>query len=149
MCFQTLSLRFAAALWLKNKEPPVKGLTARGRFRMFCVKDYKTPNNDSHDVIYGVKQTGGKMAISKELKQEIVKKFKINDFDTGSSEVQIALLTARIVTLTEHFKSNKKDNHSQVGLVRMVNRRRKLLDYLKSNNPKSYSNVIKELGIRK
>lgn len=89
------------------------------------------------------------MAISKELKQEIVKKFKINDFDTGSSEVQIALLTARIVTLTEHFKSNKKDNHSQVGLVRMVNRRRKLLDYLKSNNPESYSNVIKELGIRK
>lgn len=89
------------------------------------------------------------MAISKELKQEIVKKFKVNEFDTGSSEVQIALLTARIVTLTEHFKAHKKDNHSQVGLVRMVNRRRKLLDYLKKNSPEKYSHVIKELGIRK
>lgn len=116
---------------------------------MFCVKE-KTPDNDSHDVICGVTKTiGGKMALSKEFKQELIKKFKVNELDTGSSEVQIALLTARIVTLTEHFKANKKDNHSQVGLVRMVNRRRKLLDYLKTNNFEKYSTVIKELGIRK
>ena len=89
------------------------------------------------------------MAISKHLKEDIIKKFKINDFDTGSSEVQIALLTARIVTLTEHFKAHKKDYHSQVGLVKMVNKRRKLLDYLKAKSPERYLNVIKALGIRK
>ena len=69
--------------------------------------------------------------------------------DTGSPEVQVALLTARIVELTPHFKANKKDHHGRRGLLRMVSRRRKLLDYLKGRNPDSYRALIEKLGLRK
>ena len=89
------------------------------------------------------------MALLKEEKAKIVQSFKTSELDTGSSEVQIALLTYRIAQLTEHFKRNKKDEHSRRGLVRMVNRRRKLLDYMKLKNPAGYSKIIGELGIRK
>lgn len=89
------------------------------------------------------------MAISKESKQGIIKQFKKSELDTGSSEVQVALLTARIKDLTEHFKVNKHDQHSRRGLLRMVNRRRKLLDYMKRTKPESYTQIIGELGIRK
>ena len=89
------------------------------------------------------------MALLKEEKQQIVNHFKNSELDTGSSEVQIALLTFRITRLTEHFKVNKKDHHGRRGLVRMVNRRRKLLDYLKRKNRDSYAKLIQELGIRK
>jgi len=89
------------------------------------------------------------MALLKEEKEQIIKHFKTSELDTGSSEVQIALLTVRIKQLTEHFKVNKKDHHSRRGLINMVNRRRKLLDYLKRKDVSKYSSVIKELGIRK
>ena len=89
------------------------------------------------------------MALTKEVKSQVIQKFHLSDLDTGSSEVQIALLTARIVDLTDHFKKNKKDHHSRRGLVHMVNRRRKLLDYLKSKKPESYTSLIAELQIRK
>ncbi len=89
------------------------------------------------------------MALLKEEKEAIINKFKRAELDTGSSEVQIALLTVRIKQLTEHFKVNKKDHHSRRGLIRLVNRRRKLLDYLKKNDTQKYSSVIQELGIRK
>ena len=89
------------------------------------------------------------MALLKEEKEAVIKHFKTSELDTGSSEVQIALLTVRIKQLTEHFKTNKKDHHSRRGLIRMVNRRRKLLDYLKKNKAAKYNEVIKELGIRK
>ena len=89
------------------------------------------------------------MALLKEEKEQIIKHFKTSELDTGSSEVQIALLTVRIKQLTEHFKVNKKDHHSRRGLIRMVNRRRKLLDYLRGKDASKYSSVIKELGIRK
>ncbi|MEO0336714.1 MAG: 30S ribosomal protein S15 [Pseudomonadota bacterium] len=69
--------------------------------------------------------------------------------DTGSSEVQVALLTSRIKDLTEHFKVNKKDNHSRRGLIRLVNRRRKLLDYMKRTKPEAYTKIIADLGLRK
>lgn len=82
-------------------------------------------------------------------KAEIIKRFRRSELDTGSSEVQVALLTERIQQLTEHFKKNKNDVHGQRGLVKMVNRRRKLLDYLKSKDPQKYSQVIGDLGIRK
>ena len=81
--------------------------------------------------------------------QQTLNKFRHSELDTGSSEVQIALLTFRIKKLTEHFKLNKQDYHSRRGLVRMVSRRRKLLDYLKAQSDSVYRELIAQLGIRK
>jgi len=89
------------------------------------------------------------MVIQSELKQEIIKKFQKNEKDTGSAEVQIALQTNRINYLTEHFKTHKKDHHSRRGLLRLVNQRRKLLNYLKQKNPDQYKQILKELNLRK
>lgn len=89
------------------------------------------------------------MAVTKEQTTEIVKKFKTSDLDTGSSEVQIALLTAKINDLTNHFTTHKKDFHGRRGLVKMVNQRRKLLDYLHRKDVKKYQDLIKALEIRK
>ena len=89
------------------------------------------------------------MTLQAEQKQEIVQKFKQHDKDTGSPEVQIALLSARITYLTEHFKSHKKDHHSRRGLLKLVGQRRRLLNYLKTKNVDRYRQVIQELGIRK
>jgi small subunit ribosomal protein S15 len=89
------------------------------------------------------------MSTAKELKEKIVTEYKTHDGDTGSSQVQIALLTQRINELTEHFKIHKKDNHSRRGLLKMVSRRRKLLDYLKRGNIGEYHNIIKKLGLRR
>jgi small subunit ribosomal protein S15 len=87
--------------------------------------------------------------LATENKQEIIEKFKTHTGDTGSPEVQIALITARIVYLTEHFRSHKKDHHSRRGLLKLVGQRRRLLDYLKSKNLSGYQTIIKELGIRR
>lgn len=89
------------------------------------------------------------MALMKEKKEEIVNSFKQHDSDTGSPEVQIALLSERISTLTEHFKKHKKDHHSRRGLLMLVNKRRKLLSYLKSADNEKYKELIKKLGLRK
>jgi small subunit ribosomal protein S15 len=86
---------------------------------------------------------------SKNSKSEIISAYRIHDGDTGSPEVQIALLSNRIGDLTEHFKIHKKDHHSRRGLLQLVGRRRRLLDYLKSNNAERYKEVIQRLGIRK
>ena len=89
------------------------------------------------------------MSITNKEKQDIVKKFGKDENDTGSSEVQIALLTQRIRLLTEHAKDNKKDHHSRRGLVMLVSQRKKLLKYLRRINPESYLNVTQELSIRR
>ncbi len=89
------------------------------------------------------------MSITAEKKQELIKEYAINDGDTGSPEVQVAILTHRIVHLTEHFKTHKKDNHSRRGLLMLVNKRRKLLDYLNSKDADRYKTLIKSLGLRK
>lgn len=89
------------------------------------------------------------MATAKEVKEKVVDDFKTHDGDTGSSQVQIALLTQRINELTEHFKVHKKDNHSRRGLLKMVSRRRKLLDYLKRRNINEYHTIIEKLGLRR
>ena len=81
--------------------------------------------------------------------QTIIKEYQKDVSDTGSVDVQIALLTARIRHLTEHFKTHKKDHHSRRGLLRLVSQRKKLLSYLKSNDINSYANLISRLGIRK
>jgi len=81
--------------------------------------------------------------------QAIIKEYQKDASDTGSADVQIALLTARIRHLTEHFKTHKKDHHSRRGLLRLVSQRKKLLSYIKSNNINSYANLISRLGIRK
>ena len=82
-------------------------------------------------------------------KKEIIKDFAINDGDTGSPEVQVAVLTERIKNLTEHFKDHKKDNHSRQGLLKLVNQRRKILDYIKSKDEPRYEEIIKRLGLRR
>ena len=89
------------------------------------------------------------MALAAERKAEVVQKFARKEGDTGSPEVQIALLSERITYLTEHFKSHAKDHHSRRGLLMMVGQRRRLLDYLKSKNLERYRTVIQSLGIRK
>ena len=88
------------------------------------------------------------MSIAPEKKAEVIKKFARFEGDTGSPEVQIAILTERIRNLTEHIKKNKKDLHSRRGLIGMVNKRKKLLKYLKRKNPQRYDELIKELKIR-
>ena len=89
------------------------------------------------------------MSLSKEQKQEIIGRHKLHDLDSGSPEVQIALLTERIRQLTEHFKRHSTDHHSRRGLLKMVGRRRKLLDYLRDNKQDSYKGLVKELGLRR
>jgi small subunit ribosomal protein S15 len=89
------------------------------------------------------------MTLKKDRKSEIVSEFRQHESDTGSPEVQIALLTERIRELTEHFKIHKKDHHSRRGLLKLVGQRRRLLDYLKRRNFGRYKEVIERLGIRK
>lgn len=89
------------------------------------------------------------MALAKEVKTEIIGQYRQHASDTGSPEVQIALLTQRINGLTEHFKSHSKDNHSRRGLLKLVSHRRKLLDYLRRKDAEHYREVIGRLGIRK
>lgn len=89
------------------------------------------------------------MAITKEKKEEVVGEFRKNDSDTGSPEVQIAILTTRINNLTEHMRANKKDFSTRRGLLGMVSRRRRLLDYLRKINPDRYLDIIEKLNIRK
>ncbi len=89
------------------------------------------------------------MVLEVEKKKGIVEKFKLHEKDTGSPEVQIALLTERINYLTEHFKTHKKDHHSRQGLLKMVSLRRSLLDYLKRHDTERYRTLIEQLGIRK
>ena len=89
------------------------------------------------------------MTLTTEKKKEVIEKFKTSGDDTGSANVQIALLSEKIDSLSNHFKTHKKDNHSRRGLLMMVNKRRKLLDYLKSRNFSTYKQIISDLGLRK
>jgi small subunit ribosomal protein S15 len=88
------------------------------------------------------------MPLSAEIKKEIISKYGKNDVDSGSPEVQIALLTQRIRDLTEHLKIHKKDKHTRHGLVKLVSQRKKLIKYLIRSNPEAYPKLIKDLGIR-
>ena len=87
--------------------------------------------------------------ITREKKQELIEQYKINESDTGSPEVQIAILTWRIQALTEHLKTNKKDNHSRRGLNKMVGHRRSLLRYLQDNDIERYRAIVSKLGLRR
>jgi small subunit ribosomal protein S15 len=89
------------------------------------------------------------MATEKETKEKLVGDYRTHDADTGSSQVQIALLSQRITELTEHFKVHKKDNNSRRGLLKLVSRRRKLLDYLKRRDIEQYHQIIERLGLRR
>jgi len=89
------------------------------------------------------------MSITAERKSELIKEYAKGDSDTGSPEVQVAILTERIVNLTEHFKTHKKDNHSRRGLLKLVSKRRSLLDYVKSKDEARYRELIGRLGIRR
>ncbi len=89
------------------------------------------------------------MPTTKQQKTELITQYKTHDGDTGSPEVQIALLSSRITYLTEHFKSHAKDHHSRRGLLKLVGRRRRLLDYLKKTDLERYRTIIDKLGIRK
>jgi len=96
-----------------------------------------------------IKIGGVVMALTKEQKLEIIEKYQLKEGDTGSPEVQIALLTERINTLNEHLKLNKKDHHSRRGLLKMVGQRRGLLNYLMSKDIERYRTIIAKLGIRR
>ena len=89
------------------------------------------------------------MSINKEKKTELINEYSRSESDTGSPEVQIAILSERISSLTNHFQTHKKDNHSRTGLMRLINQRRSLLSYLKKTNKDSYDSLIQKLGIRK
>jgi len=89
------------------------------------------------------------MSLSGDQKSNIITEYKTGEADTGSPEVQVALLSARISELTEHFGRHKKDHHSRQGLLRMINKRRKLLDYLKENDHDRYKSLIARLGLRR
>lgn len=89
------------------------------------------------------------MALQTDRKAEIIKEFRTSDSDTGSPEVQIALLTERIIYLTAHFKTHKQDHHSRRGLLKLVSRRRRLLDYVRKTDVERYRKIITRLGIRK
>jgi len=89
------------------------------------------------------------MSITPERKAALIKEHAVKAGDTGSPEVQVAILTERITNLTEHFKTNKKDNHSRRGLLAMVTQRRRLLDYLKKKDEKRYTDLIAKLGLRR
>ena len=89
------------------------------------------------------------MALNANTKAEIIKDYQLEDGDTGSPEVQVALLTHNINSLQDHFRDHHKDHHSRRGLIRMVNQRRKLLDYLKSKDTARYSDLIQRLGLRR
>jgi small subunit ribosomal protein S15 len=89
------------------------------------------------------------MSVTAEQKQELVAKFGKADGDTGSAEVQVAVMTARINDLTEHLRGHSKDHHSRRGLLMLVGRRRRLLDYLRRSNLESYRSLVKELGLRR
>lgn len=89
------------------------------------------------------------MAQTKEVKAQTIEEYKLHDTDTGSPEVQVALLTHRITELTEHFKVHDKDHHSRRGLLKLVGRRRRLLNYLKSKDIERYRSTIERLGLRK
>jgi small subunit ribosomal protein S15 len=89
------------------------------------------------------------MALLKEAKTELIKQYQQHDRDSGSPEVQIAVLTNRIIYLTEHFKTHKKDHHSRRGLLQLVGRRRRLLDYIRGGDEARYRAIIDRLGIRK
>jgi small subunit ribosomal protein S15 len=89
------------------------------------------------------------MALSAEVKAKVVEEYQLSANDTGSPEVQVALLTANINSLQAHFRSNQKDHHSRRGLIRMVNQRRKLLDYLHEKNSERYATLIERLGLRR
>lgn len=89
------------------------------------------------------------MSITPEEKARLIKEYGTKDGDTGSPEVQVAILSSRIATLTEHFKTHKKDNHGRRGLLKMVAQRRKLLDYTKSKDEARYQSLIERLGLRR
>ncbi len=89
------------------------------------------------------------MALQPDRKSDLIKKFRTHPTDTGSPEVQIALLTERITYLTEHFQTHKKDHHSRRGLLKLVSQRRRLLDYVRGSNVERYRTIIQALGIRK
>lgn len=89
------------------------------------------------------------MSITAERRQELIKEYATKEGDTGSPEVQVALLTERIVNLTDHFKTHAKDNHSRRGLLKLVSQRRHLLDYVKAKDDARYQSLIKRLGLRR
>ena len=89
------------------------------------------------------------MSIDTKTKQDLIKQFARKENDTGSPEVQVAILTTRITNLSEHFKTHKKDNHSRRGLLKLVSQRRKILDYVKSKDENRYKTLIEQLGIRR
>ena len=107
------------------------------------------PNSEQTEIKDREGVSTSSMALATDVKQQIVGQFRVHTTDTGSPEVQVALLSRNIAELTEHFKSHPKDHHSRRGLLTMVARRRRLLKYLKAEEPERYKQLIQELGLRR
>jgi small subunit ribosomal protein S15 len=121
----------------KRRQPELSG----------CLTTSKREKFEKYEVYKIIK--GGKSVLSLEKRKTVINDYRLHEKDTGSPEVQIALLSARIEYLTEHFKEHKKDHHSRRGLLKLVGQRRRLLNYIKENDIERYRNVIKRLGLRK
>ncbi len=106
------------------------------------------PGRARDDTSQGVEEAK-EMPLAKERKSEVIEKFRTHGTDTGSPEVQVAILTERITYLTSHFKTHKKDHHSRRGLLKLVGQRRRLLDYLKEKDINRYRTIIQDLGLRR
>ena len=134
------SIQHPTFRWVDTAEPPdiLRGRSAD----RFTTRDLTVPRGRAS-------HRGTIMGLQTDRKAEIIKEFRTSDSDTGSPEVQIALLTERIIYLTEHFKTHKKDHHSRRGLLKLVSRRRRLLDYVRSTDVDRYRKIITRLGIRK
>jgi len=102
-----------------------------------------------YNIATNIYEGGNEAVLDSEKRKDIIGKYRVHEADTGSPEVQIALLSARIEYLTEHFKAHKKDHHSRRGLLKLVGQRRRLLDYLKNNNVDRYRTIVQRLGLRK
>jgi small subunit ribosomal protein S15 len=114
-----------------------------------CLKDSRALLDDIPACAVTLNRLEIPMSITVEEKARLIKEYATKENDTGSPEVQVAILSSRIATLTEHFKSHKKDNHSRRGLLMQVAQRRKLLDYLKSKDEARYASLIARLGLRR
>jgi small subunit ribosomal protein S15 len=124
--------------------PPKPGLPAMTPFRQFSTSVEKRDNDHRPSI-----RKENDVVLVPERKKEIIEEYKTHPTDTGSPEVQIAILSERITYLTEHFKTHMKDHHSRRGLLKLVGQRRRLLDYLKAKDVERYRTVIQRLGIRK
>lgn len=138
-----------------RRRAPAPETPARDSRAPACTTDVQPARDEDGGLVHGRAVRSGPhvegidLALTKDRKSELIGSYKTHDADTGSPEVQVAILSERITYLTDHFKTHAKDHHSRRGLLKLVGQRRRLLDYLKQKDSERYADLIKRLGIRK